>query len=114
MRMKRDTRAKIEDNGIVIGNIKVLGIEYTIDRILAKNKIHEEKFLVSVDEDGEVMYAIEGTAGEYRLLNGGNVIGYYSRNIAGEEVCYDMRLKPSLRSELTNILKELGFIRKLK
>ncbi len=112
--MKRDVRAKIENDAVVIGNIKVLGVEYIISRILSRNKIPEDKFLVSVDSDGTVMYALSDTGGEYKLLSRGMVIGYYRRTLASEEIDEDRRVKPSLRRDLTHYLEECGFIRKLK
>lgn len=112
--MRRDTRAKVEEDEFNIGNIRLLGVDYIIARILTRNKIPEDKFLISINDDGEVYYAIENTAGEFRLLSQGKVIGYYRRTLASEVIEDDLRIKPSLRRELTHYLKESGFIKSLK
>jgi hypothetical protein len=112
--MKRDTRAKIDDDAVEVGNLKILGVDYIASRIISKNKIHESKFLVSVEDDGTVMYALSETAGEFKLLDKGKVIGYYRKTTATETIEEDRRLKPSLRRDLTHFLEECGFIRRLK
>jgi len=112
--MKRDTRAKAEDDAFCIGNLKILGVDYVIARVLSRNKIPEDKFLLSVDDDGTVMYAIAGSAGEFSLLAKGKVIGYYKRTLASEQIDDDLRVKPSLRRDLIDFLESCGFIKKLK
>lgn len=112
--MKIETRNKKENQVFVIGNIKLLGTDIIISRIIGKNKFHQEVFLVSVDKDGVVKYAIQGKESEYELLEDGNVIGYYRNVPATEEIDNDRRMKPSLRRDLNGYLEECGFIKKLQ
>lgn len=112
--MKRDRRAKIEEDAFFIGNVKIIGVEYIVARILSRNKIPEDKFLISAEDNGTIMYAIAGTAGEYDLLSKGKVIGYYRKTSKEEDIDDDRRVKPSLRRDLIHFLEETGFIKKLQ